>query len=171
MNIPAIALLFLFSANVAGAQKTYVLIPHSTGKLDTRAVAKLPASLKGLAALYAALGGTGCEELKCGLTTALGLGDQGSVQQKDLIKKYFPGDKVASLVLGQDCYLPPTGSTSFSNFNSLAFVVSEGKVKVLYQLALFEKGATKIINGPDIYGFDGRTFKNRKRVLYAWADK
>jgi len=50
-------------------------------------------------------------------------------------------------------------------------VVSEGKVKVLYQLALFEKGGTKIINGPDIYGFDGRTFKNRKRVLYAWADK
>jgi len=171
MNISAIALLFLLTINVADAQKTYVLIPHATGKLDTTAVAKLPASLKGLAALYAALGGTGCQELKCRLTSALGLGDQGSVEQKDLIKKYFPGDKVAALVLGQDCYLPPTGSSSFSNFNSVAFVVSKEKVEVLYQLALFERGATKIINGPDIYGFNGRTFKNRKRVLYAWADK
>ncbi len=60
-----------------------------------------------MAALYSAMGGTNCIDQQCELTTALGLGSQGSEAQKALIQKYFPNDKAAMLVLGQECYLPP----------------------------------------------------------------
>jgi hypothetical protein len=95
------------------AQKTYTLISKKTGKLNASYVATLPPSLKALAAFYSAMGGTNCVDLQCELTTALGLGAQGSEAQKTLIRKYFPDDKAAKLVLGQDCYLPPCTSVSF----------------------------------------------------------
>ena len=134
-------------------------------------VAGLPAYLKGLAALYSAMGGTNCIELQCELTTALGLGKQGSEAQKNLIKKYFPDDKVAKLVISQDCYLPPCTSFSFSNFLSLSFTVNSDNIQVNYELAILEHGSVKKINGPDIYLFKNQVFKNKKRVLYAWTDK
>ncbi|MEJ0080362.1 MAG: hypothetical protein WDM78_05260 [Puia sp.] len=98
------------------AQKTYELISKKTGKVNINTAADLSIELKALAALYSAMGGTDCLQQECVLTTALGLGLQGSEEQKNLIKKYFPDDKVASLLLGQECYLPPGSSSSFSNF-------------------------------------------------------
>ena len=133
--------------------------------------ASLPASLKALGAFYSAVGGTGCIELECSLTTALGLGKQGSDAQKQLIQKYFPDDQVAKLVVGQDCYLPPSGSSSFSNFQTLAFIVAGYHVRFNYQLAVFDHGNTKIIQGPDIYLYENQVYKNKKRVLYVWIGK
>jgi hypothetical protein len=153
------------------AQKTYILISKKTEKLNPSVVAALPPYLKALAAFYSALGGTNCRDQECALTTALGLGKQGSDAQKSMIQKYFPDDKVARLVIGQDCYLPPNSSTSFSNFSSLNFVTNGADVRVNYVLDVFEQGNMKVINGPDIYLFKGQIFKNTKRVLYAWADK
>jgi hypothetical protein len=164
--------LLLLSLFITGhAQKTYTLIPKKTGKLNKTLVAGLPASLKALAAFYSALGGTNCREEECQLTSALGLGKQGSVAQKNLIQKYFPDDKAAKLVIGQDCYLPPNSSTSFSNFSALGFVVNGASIRVTYQLNVYDHGNLKIINGPDIYIFKNQVFKNIKRVLYAWTDK
>jgi hypothetical protein len=165
-----IAPLLFLGANIY-AQKTYTIIPQKTGKVDKTRVAGLSPALKALAAYYSALGGTDCIELTCELTSALGLGNQGSAAQVNLIKKYFPGDKAAILVLGQNCYLPPSTSASFSNFKSLSFTVNGEIVQVNYQLLVYEHGNSKIISGPDVFSFKNQVFKNKKRVLYAWVDK
>jgi hypothetical protein len=164
-------LLLLFECPAIQAQKTYTLIPVKTKKINSALISGLPAYLKGLAALYSAMGGTDCIELHCELTTALGLGKQGSDEQKNMIKKYFPDDKVAKLIIGQDCYLPPNTSSSYSNFTSLSFTVNKNIIQVNYQLTVIEHGNVKNINGPDIYIFENQVFKNKKRVLYAWTDK
>jgi hypothetical protein len=163
--------LFLFFRLPGYSQKTYTLIPIKTKKIDKSVVVGLPAYLKGLAALYSAMGGTDCIELQCELTSALGLGKQGSDAQKNMIQKYFPEDKVAKLVIGQDCYLSPSGSSSFSDFQALSFTVTGDIILVNYQLVIIEHGHAKNINGPDIYIFKNQIFKNKKRVLYAWTDK
>jgi hypothetical protein len=164
-------LLLLFVCQASHAQKTYVLIPIKTKKINSALINGLPEYLKGLAALYSAMGGTDCIELHCELTSALGLGKQGSDAQKNLIKKYFPDDKVAKLIIGQDCYLPPNTSSSYSNFQSLSFTVNKNIIQVNYQLTVVDHGNVKNINGPDIYIFENQIFKNKKRVLYAWTDK
>lgn len=153
------------------AQKTYELISKKSGKVNKNIVGSLPEHLKAVAAFYSAMGGTDCLEQECVLTTALGLGKQGSDAQKDLIKKYFPDDKVATLLLGQDCYLPPGSSSSFSNFLSLSISVHGNSVQVNYRLAVYDHGNMKIIQGPDNYLYNNQTYKNTKRVLYAWAAK
>ncbi len=153
------------------AQKTYVLIPKKGGKLNTKLIAGLPSRLRGLAALYSAMGGTNCLDQECGLTTALGLGNQGSEAQKKLIQKYFPDDKAAKLVISQDCYLQPSSSSAFSNFVSLNFIVSGDSYQVNYELNVFDHGNMKIIRGPDNYTFSNGIFINTNRVLYAWTDR
>ncbi len=155
----------------AQTARSYLLIPKKTGKINKAVVSTLPPSLRALAAFYSAMGGTQCAELQCELTTALKLGKQGSDEQKSLIQKYFPGDKAATLVVGQDCYLPPSGSSSFSNFQFLDFNVKGDSVQVNYELDVFDHGTTKKINGPDIYIFRSQVFKNKKRVLYGWTNK
>jgi hypothetical protein len=166
-----LVLMLLASYTCSQAQKTYVLIPKKTGKLNKTLVVSLPPSLKALAALYSAMGGTNCLDLQCELTSALQLGKQGSDAQKLMIQKYFPDDKAAKLVIGQDCYLPPVGSVSFSNYGALKFTVNGDSVRVDYQLDICDHGKTKTINGPDLYIFKNQVFKNIKRVLYAWTDK
>jgi hypothetical protein len=153
------------------AQKTYDIILKKTGKVNRNLVAGLPMNLKAMTALYSAMGGTGCLEQECLLTSALGLGKQGSDAQKNLIKKYFPDDKVARLMLEQDCYLQPASSSSFSNFLSLSFIVNGNTVQVNYRLAVYDHGNMKIIQGPDSYLYNNQIYKNTKRVLYAWAAK
>ncbi len=155
----------------ASAQKTYELVSKKTGKVNMNTVASLPVQLRAVAALYSAIGGTDCLQMECVLTTALGLGEQGSEAQKNLIRKYFPDDKVATLVLGQNCYLPPGSSSSFSNFLSLSILVNGNNVQVNYQLAVYNHGNMKIIQGPDNYLYNNQTYKNTKRVLYAWTSK
>ena len=153
------------------AQKTFSLIHYESKKLNKTTITGLPNHLRGLAAFYSAMGGTDCKEQECELTTELDLGKQGSDAQKNLIRKYFPGDKVAQLVLGQDCYQSPSTSLSFSNFQSLSFVVKKDTIQVNYRLVILEHGNVKKISGPDIYLFRNQVFKNIKRVLYAWMDK
>lgn len=153
------------------AQKIYVLIPEKTSKVNSKLAAGLPQHLKAMAALYSAMGGTDCLEQECALTKALGLGKQGSDAQKALIQKFFPEDKVATLVVEQDCYLPPSASSSYSNFLNLSLAVNRDTVKVNYRLAVYDHGHAEIFRGPDIYLFSNQVYKNKKRVLYAWVDK
>jgi hypothetical protein len=146
-------------------------VSKKTGKVNINTVAGLPIHIKAMAAFYSAMGGTDCLDQECVLTTALGLGKQGSDAQKRLIKMYFPGDKVAALILGQDCYLPPGSSSSFSNFLSLSISVNGNIVEVNYRLAVYDHGNMKIIQGPDNYLYNNQQYKNTKRVLYAWTAK
>jgi hypothetical protein len=161
-----IFLTVMFTKSVA--QKIYDLIPRKTGKVNKMVIANLPLHLKGMAAFYSAMGGTDCFEMECTLTTSLGLGKQGSDSQKNIILKYFPEDKVARQLISQDCYLPPSGSSSFSNYKYLAFTISGDSILVNYFLAVYEHGRSKIIRGPDLYLYKNHVFRNRKRVLYAW---
>ena len=170
---PCCLVIFLLLLNYSNsqAQKTYTLIPKKTEKLNKAIITSLPPNLKALAAFYSALGGTNCLDLDCNMTKVLGLGKQGSDAQIKLIQKYFPDDKAARLVISQDCYLPPSSSSSFSNFAALSFVVGGDSVLVNYQLNVYDHGNMKIIRGPDIYIFKNQVFKNKKRVLYAWTEK
>jgi len=167
----AVILVLVFIHIPGSAQKSYILIPKKTGRVDIKMAAALPPHLKAIAAFYSAMGGTSCTEGECALTTALGLGKQGSDAQKKIIQKYFPGDKAAALVVGQDCYLPPGSSSSFSNFQSLSLSVEGEIVRVNYILAVYDHGNAKMIQGPDIYQFRNQVFQIKKRVLYAWTNK
>jgi hypothetical protein len=153
------------------AQKTYAVISKKTAQVNPAVINQLPPNLKALAAYYSAIGGTQCRQQACRLTTALGLGNQGSPQQITLIQKYFPDDKVAKMICGQNCYLPPDSSAAYSNFVYLTFVISGENIKVNYQLAVYDRGHTKMISGPDTYTFQNQVFKEKKRVLYSWVDK
>ena len=167
---PVITILFFVFAP-SKAQKSYILISQKTSKVNINLAATLPPHLKAIAAFYSAMGGTGCKEDECTLTNALGFGKQGSEAQKKIIQKFFPDDRAAELVVGQDCYLPPEGSSSFSKFQSLSLIISGETVQVNYILAVYDHGNTKMIHGPDIYLYKNQIYQNKKRVLFAWTNK
>ncbi|MFP3593797.1 hypothetical protein [Chryseobacterium sp. SIMBA_038] len=82
----------------AAKTENYILIAESKetpGTINETAIQKLSEPLKAIAALYSGLGGSNCQGENCELTTALGLGKQGSQAQKDLVKKWFGKDKAA----------------------------------------------------------------------------
>ena len=63
------------------------------GDIDTNVTKNLNEPIRALAAFYAAMGGSMCDGENCELTTALGLGKQGSEIHKNLIKKYFKNQR------------------------------------------------------------------------------
>ena len=121
------------------------------GDIDTNVIKKLSEPLKAVAAFYSAMGGTMCDGENCELTTALGLGKQGSEKHIELLKRYFSEDKVAKAAIAQDCYLRPSGASSFSDYQYLTISQTKDTVKVLYRLLIFSRGETSVIEGPDIY--------------------
>ncbi len=141
------------------------------GVIDTTIIEKLNEPLIALTALYSALGGTMCNGEHCALTTALGLGKQGSEKHKNNIKKYFPGDKVAETVLKQDCYLRPSGASTFSDFEFLTVTDKGDTIFVDYKLMHYNRGEIEWIEGPDIYLFHGNKFEKVKRNLWVFAEK
>ena len=141
------------------------------GDIDSLAISKLKEPIRALAAFYSAMGGTMCDGEYCQLTTALGLGKQGSDTHKNLIKKYFPDDKVAEAVLKQDCYLRPSGASTFSDFQYLTITDMGDKIKVEYSLMRYDHGKGEWTNGPDLYEFKNNSFRKLKRHLWTHIDK
>jgi len=141
------------------------------GEIDTLTIQKLNEPLKALTALYSAMGGTNCNEVTCDLTTALGLGKQGSDKHKKIILKYFPNDKVAKMVTDQDCYLRPSGASTFSDYEYLTITDLGDTVKVEYNLMLYDHGTINWTKGPDVYTFKDNKFLKVKRNLWTFADK
>lgn len=135
------------------------------GKVNTDEVQKLDEPLRALSAFYSALGGTMCDGEHCDLTTELGLGKQGSEKHKSLIRKYFLNDKVAEVVLKQDCYLRPSGASSFSDYEFLTITVLEDTIKVDYKLMHYDHGNIKWSKGPDLYIFKKGKFEKIRRNL------
>lgn len=147
---------------------------HSTeipGEIDTLAIEKLSEPLKALAAFYAAMGGTMCSGEYCDLTTALGLGKQGSDKHKHLIKKYFPKDKAAATVLKRDCYLRPSGASTFSDYEYLTITDRGDTVTVDYRLMYYNRGDIEWTAGPDTYLFTDNKFRKLQRNLWTFTEK
>lgn len=141
------------------------------GDIDTSEVEKLSEPLRAIAAFYAAMGGTMCTGETCDLTTALGLGKQGSQQHKELIAAYFPNDKVAETVLQQNCYLRPSGASTFSDYEYLYIINLGDTVKVDYSLFSYNRGEETRESGPDVYLFTEQKFSKLKRAIWKFADK
>jgi hypothetical protein len=141
------------------------------GDIDTGQIQKLDEPLRAMAALYSAMGGTNCDGEKCQLTTALGLGDQGSEAHINLIKKYFHDDKVAKAVINQHCYLRPSGASTFTEYEYLTLRQTADTVVVTYTRAAYDHGKMSYIKGPDIYLYSHGNFKMIKRKLWSWYDK
>lgn len=140
------------------------------GNIDDGVASQLKKPIKALAAFYAAMGGSGCDGETCKLTTALGLGKQGSDEQKKLIQTYFPDDKVAKTVVAQDCYLRPSGASTFSDYDFLRIREYGDTVRVDYKLLQYNRGEENWTEGPDIYVLKDNVFKKVKRNLWAFAD-
>ena len=151
--------------------REYEIIGRNCGEIDTAQIQKLDEPLKAMAALYSAMGGTNCDGQKCELTTALGLGDQESDAHINLIKKYFPDDKVAKAVTGQHCYLRPSGASTFTEYEYLILRQTADTVVVTYIRAAYDHGKMSYIKGPDIYFYSQGRFKMLKRKLWSWYDK
>lgn len=136
------------------------------GAIDRDAIDRLSTPYKAVAAFYASLAGSLCEGDSCGLTTALGLGKQGSALHQSLIKKYFPNDKVATLLLAQECALPPSGASCFSEYEYLT-IASKGDTCIVdYNILTYARGDSKWTHGPDKYLWDGHVFHMLQRRVY-----
>jgi hypothetical protein len=159
--------------NITDKDTVYNIVLKSKsipGDLGISTIASLSEPLRGLAAFYAAMGGTMCDGESCELTTALGLGKQGSDKHKALIEKYFPSDKVAIMVLKQDCYLRPSSASSFSDYEFLRIIDKGDTVIVDYNLMNYNYGEIKWTKGPDIYSFKDNEFKKIKRNLWTQVE-
>src|SRR4026209_1872029 len=135
-------LLLTLSFHLAVAQKSIYKIIISTnslpGDINFKQIRKLSEPLRAVSAFYSAMGGSYCSGDSCELTTALGLGKQGSDAHKKLILKYFPNDKVAKTVIKQNCYLRPSGASSFSEHGYLTLSVTKDTLKVYYSLSYYK---------------------------------
>lgn len=143
---------------------TYKIVTtNENNPINLKDIKKLSEPLKALAALYAALGGTNCDGTTCELTTALGLGNQGSDEHKNLIKKYFTNDKLADDILKQDCYLPPSGARSFSEYSFINIYDKGDTVKVKYELSSISghDGDVTVKKDTDTYIFENNAFKRK----------
>jgi hypothetical protein len=158
----------IFSVICSAQKRVFKIILNTEtlpGDIDSTVVNHLNESLRAMVAFYGALGGSNCNENKCELTTALGLGDQGSIAHKALIKKYFKNDKVAKQVLLQDCYLRPSGASTFSEYAYLNLITIKDTVKVNYRIGYYDHGKTGYTIGHDIYLLIGNEFVMLKRDI------
>jgi hypothetical protein len=147
----------------------YTLIKKSDqipGKINSSDISKLSEPLLALAAFYSGLGGSNCYGETCDLTTALGLGNQGSSEHKNLISKWLPGDKAAKQLLAQDCYQRPSGASSFSDYEFLLLKQIGDTVIVNYNLMYWNRGNVVNIKGPDKYLIDGNHLQTLNRNIW-----
>lgn len=143
-----------------------LVINPSVVKVDNNTIKKLTEPQKGLLALYSAMGGSNCTNETCDLTTALGLGKQGSDLHKNMIKKYFPNDKRAQYIIDYNCYLRPSGASSFSEFDYLSILDREDTVTVNYTLYYVTGLEANTTNGRDVYIFKNNVFKAISRTIW-----
>ncbi len=149
--------------------KKYILIRKDKvipGNINSSDISKLSEPLLAVAAFYSGLGGTNCTGKECDLTTALGLGKQGSTAHKNIIAKWLPNDKVAKQLIAQDCYQRPSGASSFSDYEYLTLEQSGDTIVVNYSLMYWNTGNSKFFNGPDKYLIKGKTLSTLNRNIW-----
>lgn len=121
---------------------------YNVSVVDQNAVDRLSAPLKALATYYSGFAGSDCvyddstQNVLCGLTTALGLGFQGSDKQVGAIAKWFPADTTAREMIKTNCWVgnPGSSQTAYNDFSYLGFVVAHDTVIVNYRFGLYHRG-------------------------------
>jgi len=129
-------------------------IPGFTNKINVaeinkKDVDKLNEPLKAIAAYYSSLAGSNCDGQNCELTSALGLGIQGSDKHLALLKKWFPNNQVAKSLITQDCFQSSNSSSHFTNYNSLIFEVNKDTVLIHFVIMKYDQGKTVLQKGND----------------------
>ncbi|AZA54295.1 hypothetical protein [Chryseobacterium sp. G0201] len=141
---------------------------QTPGDINKADIDKLSEPLKAIAALYSGLGGSNCSGENCELTTALGLGKQGSQAQKDLVKKWFSNNKAAEQLISQDFYQSPNTASNFSDYEYLTFEQNGDTITVNYDLLIYNHGQSTNIKGPDKYVIKGNIIETVNRNI--WKD-
>lgn len=108
--------------------------------INTSGVTKLSNALIALAAYYACMASTDFADDGDSLINVLKLGKQGSTDHKNLIKKWFVNDRVANILLKQDCFQAAPGSSYFRIFDYLNFNVKADTVLINYKVTKYNHG-------------------------------
>ena len=136
--------------------------------IDRDVVDSLPEYKKAIVALYSSLGGTNCYDLKCDLTMALGLGEQGSDKHKNILKTYFPDDPLVKTIINGQFYISSSSSSNFSEYNYLSIVQKGDTIVVPFELMFYSHGDISTIKNRDIYVFKNNKFTNVNR--FKWLE-
>lgn len=147
-----------------------VIIDTNTtpGYINDSQIQMLKPHLKGLIAFYSGIYGSECDlevEETCELTKALNLGKQGSKKHLDLIINYFPNDSYAESAISSHCYQRPSGASVFSEYNYLKITDYGNKLKVNYQILIYNRGEFIHKTFQDIYQYKSDVFIAQKRKL------
>ena len=135
------------------------------GKINYGIIKKLPESVFALAALYSGYAGSECIKDSCRLTASLGLGEQGSVKQRELIQKWFKKDSLAARLIKNNFYQTPDGSSFYSNILYLCFQISGNIVTVNYTISFYDHGKYSYLQGPDTYKIsDGQILTLKRHI-------
>lgn len=117
--------------------------------INNKDINQLNEPLKALAAYYSTLAGSDCDRGTCELTTALGLGNQGSREHKEIITKWFNVNPVTEDRLKVNFFLPASGSSVFSDYAFLIFTVKNDTVCVKYEVNYYNHGKGSLKKGVD----------------------
>lgn len=135
------------------------------GEVNQRDISGLSEPLKAIAAYYSAMEGSNCNKGNCELTTALGLGIQGSKEHVNALKKWFANDEAAQALIKQQCYLPPNSSSSFSDYVYLMLEQKGNLVVAKYKVFFYDHGRESFItsnNDTLLIGHQNIVVKRRK---------
>jgi hypothetical protein len=136
------------------------------GVINTAVIKNFSEPMKAIVAYYAALAGSNCDGTVCGLTTALGLGNQGSDAHIQLLQKYFKGDKTAETIINQKCYLPPNTASIFNDYAYLGFLIEGNKVIIQYKVVVYNRGAIRYMESDnDEIWIEANGLKVKKKKL------
>ncbi len=145
------------------SSKEYTLIKHrkdNIGKemvseLNQNVIKKLNDTLKSIAAYYSTRASTNCyfdsnhNEI-CELSIMLGLGKQGSDEQKEILKKWFYSDEILQNTLSQNCFVSIPGSSNFYEYEYLKFDCRKDTIIAKYTLNHYSHGKWSVKSYTDI---------------------
>lgn len=141
---------------------SYAIITPDTinvNSIDTNLIKDLDEPLRAVAAFYSAKFGTGGDLNNNGLTIALGLDSQGSAKHKELVSKYFKGDKEVDTLLTQDFFVPPGAATRTNYITSLLLTRIGDTIKTDYLFDYIDHMEPTHYTGKDVFVFDGKIFR------------
>jgi len=130
-------------------------------EINQKDIDKLNEPLRALCAYYSAYSGSGCDrDGKCPLTTALGLGNQGSDEHKKILIKWFPNDSIVQRMIDQNCFVGISGANSFCEYNTLSFEQRQDTVIINYSISCWNRGS-----GPQYKGYDKILIKDNQIIF------